>query len=92
MIELVLRIEAEADLRAIIEYYQDVAPHVVVHIQQDIERAFSLLQRHPLIGPPLADRPFRRIVTSRYKFKIAYLPEPDRIVVLGLFRFQDREA
>ena len=92
MIEIVLRIEAEADLLSIIEYYRDVAPHFVGNIQQDIARTLDLLQRHPLIGPQVPDRLFRRIVTSRYKFKIAYQPEPDRIVVLGLFRLQDREA
>ena len=86
------RAEAEADLRLIVEYYVGVAPGVLPLIRGDIERALTLLQMHPMIGAPVLNRPFRRIVTRRYHFKIAYLIEPERLVILGLFRFQDRES
>ena len=89
---IVFRAEAEADLRLIVEYYEDVAPDVLPHIRADIERALALLQMHPMIGASVPKRLFRRIVTRRYHFKIAYLDEPERLVVLGLFRFQNRES
>lgn len=92
MTKIVFRCEAEADLRQIIEYYEATAAHVVDKIRADIERALALLENHPLIGAPVEGRPFRRIVTRRYRFKIAYLSEPDRLVILGLYRFQDRES
>ena len=38
------------------------------------------------------DRSFRRIVTIRYHFKVAYEVDDDRIVILGIFRYQDRET
>jgi hypothetical protein len=38
------------------------------------------------------DRPFRRIVTLKYHFKIANEIGENRIVILGIFRYQDREA
>ena len=91
MKDIVFRSEAETDLRAILAYYEDVAPHVVAEILEDINRSLALLQRHPFLGAPVAKRPFRRIVTRRYHFKIAYLDEPERLVILGLFRFQNRE-
>ena len=40
----------------------------------------------------LPDRTFRRIVTLRYHFKFAYEIGNDEIVILGIFRYQDRET
>lgn len=37
------------------------------------------------------DRPFRRIVTRDYHFKIAY-EVADDVIVIGIFRHQDRES
>ena len=92
MMQITFRKEAEADLQAIIAWYQDVAPHVVERILADIHRSIDQLLRYPRSGMRVPARPFRRIVTLKYHFKIAYQIEPDRIVVLGIFRHQDRES
>ena len=41
------RREAEADLRAIIGYYQDIAPKAVPNIVSDIYRSINQLAHYP---------------------------------------------
>lgn len=84
------RREAEHDLREIIAWYESVAPDRLPAITGDIWRAIDLVRRFPAIGMPVERRPLRRIVTRRYRFKIAYSDEEDFITVMGVFRYQDR--
>lgn len=91
MRRITFRKEAEADLRSIIDYYEDVAPDSVANILADIYRSIDLLGDYAHLGIQVEDRPYRRMVTIRYHFKIAYEVGNDRIVILGIFRFQDRE-
>ena len=86
------RREAEHDLRGILEYFKGVAPGALPNITEDIWRALNLLRRYPAIGVQMEGRHYRRIVSRRYKFKIAYLNEDEAVTVLGIFRYQDREA
>jgi plasmid stabilization system protein ParE len=92
MIELRFRKEAEADLEQILAYHREVAADAVPNIQSDISHALTRLLEFPRIGAPVAGRPFRRLVTLRYRFKIAYLIEGNSLTILGIFRFQDRES
>lgn len=89
---VVFRKEAEADLRSIIDYFEDVAPEAVGNILSDIHRSISLLSRFPHSGTLVPDRHFRRIVTIKYHFKLVYELSEEQIVVLGIFRYQDREV
>jgi hypothetical protein len=50
------------------------------------------VRQFPAIGAPIEGRPLRRIVTRRYRFKIAYADAADLVTVVGIFRYQDREA
>lgn len=92
MMTVLFRQEAEADLRAIVEYYQTVAPESLGNILADIRRSIDQLIRYPRSGMPVPGRTFRRIVTIKYHFKLAYEVRDDRIVILGVFRYQDRDA
>jgi plasmid stabilization system protein ParE len=92
MIALRFRKEAEADLRDIVSYYQDIAPEALPRILDDIHHALRRLQDYPQLGAAVEERSFRRIVTLRYHFKIAYLIEEPFLTVLGIFRYQDRES
>lgn len=40
----------------------------------------------------IEERNYRRIVTLKYHFKVAYEVGEDRIIILGIFRYQDREV
>jgi plasmid stabilization system protein ParE len=91
MTAILFRKEAEADLRAIVDHYESIAPDSLPNILSDIHRTIDQLGRYPRSGMQVPDRPFRRIVTIRYHFKIAYAIHDDRIVILGIFRYQDRE-
>ena len=86
------RREAEHDLREILARFESVAPQALPNIIEDIWRTIDLLRHFPAIGMKVENRPYRRIVSRRYKFKIAYLDEDDVVTVLGIFRFQDRET
>lgn len=92
MMTVLFRQEAEADLRAIVEYYETVAPESLGNILADIRRSIDQLIRYPRSGMPVPNRTFRRIVTIKYHFKLAYEVRDDRIVILGVFRYQDRDA
>lgn len=88
---LIFRREAEQDLRGIIAFYEEVAPAALSNILSDIYRSIDQLAEFPHSGMQVSDRPFRRIVTIKYHFKIAYEVGDDRIIVLGIFRYQDRQ-
>jgi plasmid stabilization system protein ParE len=93
MTKVLFRAEAEADLRSIIAYFEEHAPDSIGRILSDIQRAIDLLTRFPRAGMQVPERPFRRIVTRKYHFKVAYdVGDDGVIVVLGIFRYQDRVA
>lgn len=91
MRRIIFRKEAEADLNAIIAYFDEVAPDSVANILADIYRSINLLTEYALIGMQVPNRSYRRLVTICYHFKIAYEVTEDRIIILGIFRFQNRE-
>ena len=55
------RKEAEADLRSIIAYYEEVAPDSLGNILGDIYRSIDQLTHFPHLGMQVPDRAFRRI-------------------------------
>ena len=90
MRRIIFRKEAEADLRDIISYYEEVAPTSVGNILSDVYRSIDQLVHFPHLGMQVEDRTYRRIVTLKYHFKVAYEVGEDRIVILGIFRYQAR--
>ena len=71
------RQEAEADLRAIVVCYKEVAPEALGKSLADIHRSINRLIDHPRSGMRVERRAFRRIVTLKYHFKIAYETDGD---------------
>jgi plasmid stabilization system protein ParE len=92
MTRIRLRKGAVADLRAIAAYYGESASASLANIMLDIHRSLDLLLDFPLVGMKVPNRHFRRIVTVRYRFKIIYEVDGDHILVLGIFRYQNREG
>ena len=92
MMSVRFRKEAEADLRGIISWYDVVAPEAGPNILSDIYRSIDQLTRYPRSGMAVPDRSFRRIATLKYHFKIAYEIGEDRIIILGIFRYQNRDS
>lgn len=85
------REEARNDLAAIQAFHDSVDPDIFTKLLTDINRSLDQLQRFPLSGMQVAGREFRRIVTRKYHFRIAYSVGEEWIDILGVFRFQDRE-
>lgn len=83
---------ARADIDAIISWFDEKAPESVPRILADIDRSIRQLRTYPRSGAPVAGSKSRRIVTKRYHFKIAYLIDADSVVIIGVFRFQDRST
>jgi plasmid stabilization system protein ParE len=89
---VVFRKRAEADLRGIVAWYEQVAPDSLKRILDDIYRSIDILMDSPGLGMPIEGTRFRRIVTRRYHFKIAYEPTRENILIVGIYRFQNRST
>ncbi len=92
MMTVRFRRKAETDLREIVDWYETVAPEMTSAILADIYRSIDQLTTFPRSGMAVPAQHFRRIVTRKYHYKIAYVIEPAAIVVIGIFRHQDRIA
>ncbi len=92
MMKVRFRRQAEADLSGIVEWFEDVAPEAVANILADIYRSIDQLIDFPRSGTKVPGQGFRRIVTHRYHFKIAYEIGDSTIIVVGIFRFQNRDS
>ncbi len=92
MMSVHFRRQAEADLRNIVEWYKGAAPESVGNILADIYRSIDQLIDFPRSGVKVPGQPLRRIVTHRYHFKIAYEVEGNSVVIVGIFRFQNRNT
>jgi plasmid stabilization system protein ParE len=91
MMKVRFRLQAEADLREIIDWFKGVAPESVANILDDIYRSIDQLIDFPRSGIKVPAHGFRRIVTRKYHFKIAYEIDEDSVVVLGIYRYQNRD-
>ena len=86
------RVRADRDIEQIIAYYLRVAPEAVPAIAADVDRSLGLIEDDPERYPAVVGTPYRRLVTKRYKFKVAYRIRPTHIEIVGIYRFQNRTA
>jgi plasmid stabilization system protein ParE len=80
------------DLRSIIAWYEEVAPASIGKVQADINRRLDLISKHPFAGMASPDGRFRHISTPKYRYKIVYRVEVDRMLIVGIFRHQNRTS
>lgn len=85
------RAEAADDLHEIIAYYEDVAPEALPKILTDIHRTIDRLAIYPHSGMEVPKRSYRRAVTIKYHFKIVHEVTDDSVIIVGIFRYQNRE-
>ena len=90
--QILFRERAEADLRRIMAWFESVAPESSSRILGDIYRTIDFLIDFPRSGMPIQGTPFRRIVSRRYHFKIAYELKHDTVAIVGIYWFEDRET
>jgi plasmid stabilization system protein ParE len=85
------RSKALTYIKEIVDYFETASPTSGVNVLTDIDRSVTLLKDYPHLGAPVEGYPLRRIVTRKYKFKIAYQVTAQAIFIIGIFRYQDRE-
>lgn len=86
------RRQAADDLQGIIDWFGSVAPEAVPGILDDIYASIDRLVDYPRSGMKVPGHRFRRVVTRKYHFKIGYEVDGKLIVILGIYRFQNREV
>ena len=91
MMKVSFRRKAEDDLRGIVEWYEGVAPEAVANVMSDIYRSIDQLIDFPRSGSKVPRQRFRRMVTRRYHFKIAYEIDDETIAIVGIYRYQNRD-
>lgn len=79
------------DLRALIGWYRETAPESLNRVLADINRSIDLLMDFPSAGEASPDGRFRHLVTRKYRYKLAYRVEADRVRIIGIFRYQQRD-
>ena len=89
---VVFRKRVEADIRSIIAWFEQIALGSIQRIFCDIYRSIGFLIDSPRLGMPIEGTPFHRVVTRRYRFKIAYEVKRETILVVGIYRFQNRSV
>ena len=81
--------QATDDLLNIADYYLDYSVKTSEAVRDDIDAVFKVLEVFPRSGTVMADGT-RRNVSSKYRYVIASTVENDEVVVLGIYRHQDR--
>ena len=92
MTRIVFRRSALTDLEALASHYDAIDPDITVRIIADIERSLGRLADFPRSGEAVPETTLRRIVSRRYRFTISYFVAPDRIEIVGVFRFRNRQS
>ena len=90
MLDVIFRKRAEEDLLALQDWFSEVAPNSVERILADIYRSIDLVRENPELAQAVPGHNYRRIVTRKYRFKVASMIKRGRIDILGIYRFQDR--
>lgn len=83
---------ARADLDSIADYYGAIDPDAADRILDDIKSSVLKLGYFPHRGQAVKSGPLRRIISRRFRYKIVYRVRQDAIEIVGIFRFQNREA
>ena len=83
MIELVLLLQADLDIQAAFERYEDHQQGRREVFMRQLDAAFGLLRQHPEIAPMYA-RPYRRMLMREFPYGIFYDAQPSRIIVTAV--------
>lgn len=83
MKELIFLLQADADIQAAFERYENYQGRRGLVFLRRLDAALELLKRLPEIGPPFL-RPYRRLLIRDFPFGIFYEVNPTRIIVVGV--------
>ena len=83
MIELILLLQADLDIQAAFERYEDYQQGRGEVFMRQLDAAFTLLRQYPEIAPVYA-RPYRRMLLREFPYGIFYEPQPSRVIVAAV--------
>ena len=83
MIGLILLLQADLDIQAAFERYEDYQQGRGEVFMRQLDLSLTLLRQHPEIAPWYA-RPYRRMLMREFPYGIFYEPQPSRIVVAAI--------
>ncbi len=83
MKQAVIRLEAQNDLKDAFAWYEEKRPGLGHDFLLQIEAGIRFIERNPEINPP-GYQGTRKHFTRRFPYKIIYLVEKERIVVLAV--------
>lgn len=75
----ILHREAEAELNAAIEYYEQQTRGLGLDFLAEVERGIDLIERYPEVWPHDAKTGHRKVVLRRFPFLLHYLQHSDVI-------------
>ena len=81
---------AGKELAAIKDYYAAFGEITANRVMEDILNVFQVLSVFPLSGYEHA-RGLRRRSSVKFRFIVTYRALPDRVEILSVYRFQNRE-
>lgn len=82
-LEVVIRPEAEEDLKAAFDWYEDARKGLGYDFLLQIEAGLSTISRNPEINP-IEYRDTRKHLVKRFPYKIIYLIVSNRIIILAV--------
>ena len=78
-------------MSSIVRFYEDLAPGLSVRIVADVRERIEGLRHFPRSGERMGVSGIHRVLSRRYRYKIAYRVTDEAIEIIGVFRFQNRE-
>ena len=79
-------------MNSIVRYYENIAPGLSTRIVADIRERIEGLRHFPRSGEWVKVADVHRVLSRRYRYKIAYRVTDRAIEIVGVFRFQNRGA
>lgn len=83
MIELVLLLQAELDLQAAFNRYEEFQPGRGEVFMRHLDAALTLLRQHPEIAPVYGEA-YRRMLIRDFPYGIFYQAQPKRVIVAAI--------
>lgn len=87
--KLVLRPEAEQEILAAAEWYEDRAPGLAAEFLRAVDAAIASIQRNPLQQPAI-DASMRQVLLRRFPFSLVYRTSGDEVVVAGCVHWRQQ--
>lgn len=80
MTELILLLQADLDIQAAFDRYEEYQSGRGEVFMRQLDAAFTLLRQHPEMAPVYAG-PYRRMLAREFPYGIFYEVQPARIIV-----------